>query len=402
MTAVGNGSNGKRVYVETYGCQMNVYDSRAIEQLMADEGYESVARPEQADVMLLNTCAVRDNAESRVLGRIGQLQSHKRDRDGVVLGIVGCMAQRLGEALVQQKKAVDLVVGTDNYRHIPGMIAQARAGAIAQVETTADGVTTYDVGPERDPLNNSHFISITRGCDYRCTFCVVPATRGVLRAKDPRSVIRETERVVAAGGVEVTLLGQNVTAYRHPDASFAELLAEVANVPGLRRVRFLTSHPTDFPTDTLRAIADNVEVCPWLHMPVQSGSDRVLRRMKRGYRRAAYMELVDQARRLLPDVTFSTDMIVGFPGETEDDFQQTLDLMYGRSSTTRPSPSSTRRGRRRRPTASTTTCPRRPRPIACNACWPCRTTSGAGSRRPCWDRVARWRSKPRTTRVWAT
>ncbi len=326
MTVAGNGKAGKRVYVETYGCQMNVYDSRAIEQLMADDGYEQVNRPDQADVMLLNTCAVRDNAETRVLGRIGQLQSHKRDRE-VILGIVGCMAQRLGDQLAAQKKAVDLVVGTDNYRQIPGMIAQARAGAPVQVQTQADGVTTYDVAPERDPLNNSHFISITRGCDYRCTFCVVPATRGILRAKDPRQVVREAEQVARSGGVEVTLLGQNVTAYRHPDASFAQLLTDVANVSGIRRVRFLTSHPTDFPTETLQAIADNVEVCPWLHMPVQSGSDRVLRRMKRGYRRAAYMELVHQARRMLPDVTFSTDMIVGFPGETEDDFEQTLDLM---------------------------------------------------------------------------
>lgn len=319
--------SGKRVYVETYGCQMNVYDSRAILDQLRPRGYERVERPEDADLLLLNTCAVRDNAEQRVLGRIGELQRHKKGRDDVVLGVVGCMAQRLGETLTQQRKAVDLVVGTDGYARIPDLVDEVRGGGGQRVDVEADGQTTYTTGPELDPTNNSHFLSITRGCDYRCTFCVVPNTRGILRAKHPDQVLEEVHQVVDSGGIEVTLLGQNVTAYRHAEASFAELITRVAGVDGLRRVRFLTSHPTDFPEETLRAIADSDKISPWLHLPVQSGNDRVLRRMKRGYKLAEYMAVVERARELLPDVTFSTDIIVGFPGETEEQFQDTLTIM---------------------------------------------------------------------------
>lgn len=318
---------GRRLYIETYGCQMNVYDSHAITDVLRGHGYQPVQRPEDADLLLLNTCAVRDHAETRVLGRIGQLQSLKRDRADMIFGVVGCMAQRLGQTLMERKSAVDLVVGTDNYHRIPEMVEGFLADGAPRSDVSADGTTTYQAGPERDPLNNSHFISITRGCDYRCTFCVVPSTRGVLRPKDPREVLREVRAVVRSGGVEITLLGQNVTAYRHADASFADLLTGVAQEEGVRRVRFLTSHPTDFPEETLRAIAENPQVCPWLHMPVQSGSDRILRRMKRGYKRSQYMAVVERARQLLPDVAFSTDIIVGFPGETAEDFEATLDIM---------------------------------------------------------------------------
>jgi tRNA-2-methylthio-N6-dimethylallyladenosine synthase len=319
---------GKNLYIETYGCQMNVYDSRVILDRLAAVGYRRVERPEEADVVLLNTCAVRDNAEQRVIGRIGELMRHKRERKGQVLGVVGCMAQRLGRRLHEQRRAVDLVVGTDNYGRLPSLIEGVRRDGSPRFDVSADGTTTYEASPERDPLNNSHFISISRGCDYRCTFCIVPSTRGVLRAKDPRVIVDEVRRVVdEEGGVEVTLLGQNVTAYRHRDASFAELLRRVAQVEGLRRVRFLTNHPTDFTEETLAAIAENQNVSPWLHMPVQSGSDRILRRMKRGYRRRGYLELVERCRQVLPDVTFSTDVIVGFPGETEEDFQETLAVM---------------------------------------------------------------------------
>lgn len=317
----------KRVYIETYGCQENVYDSTAIGELLGADGWVQVDAPGEADLVLMNTCAVRDNAEQRVLGRIGELQSLKKQHAGLKLGVVGCMAQRLGDALHAQKKAVDLVVGTDAYGRLPGIVEQVRRDGRPRFDLEADGQTTYVAPPQVDPLNNSHFISITRGCDYRCTFCIVPYTRGALRAKAPAQVVAEVERVVAQGGLEVTLLGQNATAYRHADASFAELLSAVAGVPGLRRVRFLTSHPTDFPEETLQAIAGHAEVSPWLHMPLQSGSDRVLRRMKRGYRMGSYMEVVERARELLPDLTLSTDMIVGFPGETEDDFRLTLDAM---------------------------------------------------------------------------
>jgi tRNA-2-methylthio-N6-dimethylallyladenosine synthase len=320
-------AKAKQVYIESYGCQMNVYDSRAISDTLDAAGYVEVGRPEDAGLILMNTCAVRDNAENRVLGRIGQLQSMKKDDPQVLLGVVGCMAQRLGEQLPRKRKAVDLVVGTDGYKRLPQIVDALRSGAKVVVDTQADGVTTYVARPEANPTNNTHFVSITRGCDYRCTFCVVPNTRGVLRAKSPKTIIAEIREIVASGGVEVTLLGQNVTAYRHPEANFAALIRQVAKIDGLRRVRFLTSHPTDFPEETLVAIAENSEISPWLHMPVQSGNDRVLRRMKRGYRLREYMEVVERARELLPHATFSTDLIVGFPGESEAQFEDTLRVM---------------------------------------------------------------------------
>ncbi len=317
----------KRVYVETYGCQMNVYDSRAIRDGLARAGYSEVETPAEADLLLLNTCAVRDNAEQRVLGRIGELQQYQYARPEVRIGVLGCMAQRLGEKLVEKRKAVDLVVGTDNYGRIPELLEKVESEGRAQFDLAVDGTTTYQAPPEVDPLNNSHFISITRGCDYRCTFCIVPYTRGPLRHKAPTQILEEVRAVAEGGGVEVTLLGQNVTAYRHAEASFAQLISAVAEVDGIRRVRFLTSHPTDFPAATLHAIAAHPEISPWLHMPIQSGSDRVLRRMKRGHRLSDYMAVVDLARELLPDVAFSTDIIVGFPGETEEDFEATLRVM---------------------------------------------------------------------------
>lgn len=320
-------SDSRRVYIETYGCQMNLYDSRAIRDGLSAAGWSEVATPAEADVLLMNTCAIRDGAETRVLGRIGEFQRYKYARPEVKIGVLGCMAQRLGEQLHEKKRAVDLVVGTDSYGQLADLIERARETGEPQFDLDTDDELTYVAAPEATPINNSHFISITQGCDYRCTFCVVPATRGVLRHKAPSVILGEVEAIVAAGGVEVTLLGQNVTAYRHPEASFAELIGAVAQVPGLRRVRYLTSHPTDFPEATLQAVARHPEISPWLHMPVQSGSDRVLRRMKRGYRMADYMAVVDRARELMPDVTFSTDIIVGFCGETDADFEETLAVM---------------------------------------------------------------------------
>ena len=317
----------RRVYIESYGCQMNSYDSRAILDRLVADGYEAVQQPEDAGLLLLNTCAVRDHAETRVLGRIGQLQLHKQRDPQVRLGVAGCMAQRLGDELPRRRRGVDFVVGTDAYDRLPEILERQRTEARSIVDVATDGETIYSATPQLDPINNTHFISVTQGCDYRCTFCIVPSTRGVLRAKHPQAVLAEARAVVRSGGVEVTLLGQNVTAYRHAEASFADLLREVSAIDGIRRVRFLTSHPTDFPNETLRAIAESPGVSPWLHMPLQSGSDRVLRRMKRGYKLSEYMQIVERARALLPDVTFSTDIIVGFPGESEADFVATLSAM---------------------------------------------------------------------------
>ena len=317
----------RRVYIETYGCQMNVYDSHAVRDGLRTAGWSEVDSPADADLILMNTCAIRDNAETRVLGRIGELQRYKYDRPDVRIGVLGCMAQRLGEELHAKRKAVDLVVGTDNYQRLADLVEENLRTGQPQFDLEVDGEVTYEAEPETAPTNNSHFVSITQGCDYRCTFCVVPSTRGVLRHKHPDVVIREAEKIVGVGGEEITLLGQNVTAYRHPEASFAELIARVARVDGIRRVRFLTSHPTDFPEETLQAIARHDEISPWLHMPIQSGSDRMLRRMKRGHKLAEYMQVVERARELCPDATFSTDVIVGFCGETDEDFEATLRVM---------------------------------------------------------------------------
>ena len=318
----------RRVYIETYGCQMNVYDSHAVRDGLRTAGWHEVDSPADADLLLLNTCAIRDNAEQRVLGRIGELQQYKNRRSDVRIGVIGCMAQRMGEELHEKrKKAVDLVVGTDNYGRIADLVEENLRTGEPQFDLEVDGTVTYEAEPETSPTNNSHFVSITQGCDYRCTFCVVPSTRGVLRHKHPDTVVGEVEKIVEVGGVEVTLLGQNVTAYRHAEASFAELIARVAEVDGIRRVRFLTSHPTDFPEETLQAIAAHDEISPWLHMPIQSGSDRMLRRMKRGHKLADYMHVVERARELLDGVTFSTDIIVGFCGETDEDFEATLRVM---------------------------------------------------------------------------
>ena len=318
----------RRLYIETYGCQMNVYDTRAIVDRLRAEGYSQVESPAQADVILLNTCAVRDNAEQRVMGRIGELMRHKKERPEVVLGVVGCMAQRLGRSLHEKRRAVDLVVGTDRYDRLAELIDGVMRDGSPRFDVSADGVTTYQATPERDPLNNSHFISITRGCDYKCTFCIVPYTRGPLRPKEPAAVLGEVRAVVdVRGGVEVTLLGQNVTAYRHEDADFADLLAAVAETEGIRRVRFLTNHPRDLSQKVIDTIAAHEEVSPWLHLPIQSGSDRILRRMKRGYRLRDYLDVVERCRRSLPEVSFSTDVIVGFPGESDEDFEETLTVM---------------------------------------------------------------------------
>jgi tRNA-2-methylthio-N6-dimethylallyladenosine synthase len=306
---------------------MNVYDTRAIRDSLRGAGWSEVEDPAEADVLLMNTCAIREGAETRVLGRIGEFQRFKYVRPEVKIGVLGCMAQRLQNRLQEKKRAVDVVVGTDNYSNLPELLDRAQETGEPQVDCEPDGTVTYVAEPEVAPLNNSHFVSITQGCDYRCTFCVVPATRGILRHKSPEVILGEVRKIAERGGVELTLLGQNVTAYRHREASFAELVSEVASVEGIRRVRFLTSHPTDFPEQTIRAIADHEEIAPWLHMPVQSGSDRVLRRMKRGYRMRDYRAVVERARQLLPDVSFSTDIIVGFCGETDDDFRQTLAVM---------------------------------------------------------------------------
>jgi tRNA-2-methylthio-N6-dimethylallyladenosine synthase len=314
----------KRVYIETYGCQMNVADSELMFGLLGREGYVRAEDPGDADVMLVNTCAVRDNAEQRVIGRMGELQRHKRPGD--VLGVVGCMAQRLGPRLLEQVPRVDIVVGPDAYRNLPTLIGLAGAGRRVSDVEFREWEHYEDVPPVREK-GPTAFVTVQRGCDYRCTFCVVPQTRGPERSRRLSEVVREVGELAAAGTTEVTLLGQTVNSYYDGQHDFADLLRAVGALDGVRRLRFTSPYPTDFSDRVAEAMADTPAVCEHVHLPVQSGSNAVLRRMLRRYTREVYLEVVERLRQAVPGITFSTDIIVGFPGETEAQFAETLSLV---------------------------------------------------------------------------
>jgi tRNA-2-methylthio-N6-dimethylallyladenosine synthase len=314
----------KTIYIETYGCQMNVADSELMLGVLARDGYVQSATPAGADVMLVNTCAVRDNAEQRVIGRIGELQRHKRA--GTLLGVVGCMAQRLGPILLERVPAVDLVVGPDGYRNLPALLAHARAGErLAEVEYR--GWEHYDdITQLREP-GPTAFVTVQRGCDYRCTFCIVPTTRGPERSRPLHDVVREVAELVDTGRSEVTLLGQTVNSYHDGSNGFADLLRAVGAVDGVRRIRFTSPYPTDFTPEVIEAMATTLAVCEHVHLPVQSGSNAVLKRMSRRYTRERYLEVLAQLRHAMPAITVSTDIITGFPGETEAEFADTVRLV---------------------------------------------------------------------------
>jgi tRNA-2-methylthio-N6-dimethylallyladenosine synthase len=314
-------SSRPTVYIETYGCQMNVSDTELMLGKLAECGYESVERPDGADVILINTCAIRDHAEQRVIGRIGEMKSRmKRD---AVLGVTGCMAQRLGSQLLDRARHVSLVIGPDGYRDLPALIESARAG----VRTTA---TDFDLEEHYEDFTPRRFdgvkawIPVQRGCDYKCTYCIVPTTRGPERSRQLAEVVRETEVVVASGISEVVLLGQTVNSYFDGQHDFADLLRAVGAVPGVRRLRFTSPHPNDFSKAVIRAMAETKAHCEHVHLPMQSGSTRVLKRMLRRYTREQYLECVDELRAAIPNVSLTTDVIVGFPGESEADFDETL------------------------------------------------------------------------------
>ena len=314
----------KRVYIETYGCQMNVADSELMLGVLRRDGYVESEDPADADVMLVNTCAVRDNAEQRVIGRMGELQRYKRE--GGVLGVVGCMAQRLGPALLAKVPRVDLVVGPDAYRNLPELLGLAQGGQRVSDTEFRSWEHYEDVPPVREKAPTA-FVTVQRGCDYRCTFCIVPYTRGPERSRRLGDVLGEVQKLVERGTTEITLLGQTVNSYHDGVHDFADLLRAVGEVDGLRRLRFTSPYPTDFTPRVIEAMATTPVVCEHVHLPVQSGSNAVLKRMLRRYTRERYLEVADQLRRSIPGITFSTDVIVGFPGETETDFGQTLSLV---------------------------------------------------------------------------
>jgi len=311
------------VYIETYGCQMNVSDSELMLGKLAAEGYAAVDGPDGADVILLNTCAIRDHAEQRVLGRLGELKRHMK-RDSIV-GVTGCMAQRLGPRLLEARH-VSLVVGPDGYRALPALVEGARRGERV-VSTDFDLEEHYeDFAPKRFDRVKA-WIPVQRGCDYRCTYCIVPTTRGSERSRKLADVVRETRQVVAEGMTEVVLLGQTVNSYHDGGADFADLLRAVGSVPGLRRLRFTSPHPNDFSDRVIEALATVPSVCEHVHLPMQSGSTEVLKRMLRRYSREEYIACLERLRAAIPGLSVTTDIIVGFPGETEVQFAETLDAV---------------------------------------------------------------------------
>jgi tRNA-2-methylthio-N6-dimethylallyladenosine synthase len=316
-------------YIETYGCEMNAYDSEFIASRFLDEGYVPAASPESADVLLFNTCSVRAGAEDRVRARVASFSGLKARRPDMLLGIVGCMAQRLGEELADGSGVVDLVAGTDTYRELPSLVQARRVQAQGTlVATPADATHTYSIRESPAPLESPcAFLTIQQGCDKFCTFCIVPFTRGRERSKPAADVLVEARRLVDEGAKQITLLGQNVNSYRDGDVDFARLLRKLDEIEGLERLFFTSSYPRDMTEEVLRAIAECRAPVEFLHFPVQSGSDRVLKRMKRRHTVDWYLRRVDDARRIIRDVQLSTDLIVGFPGETEEDFRETLRLV---------------------------------------------------------------------------
>ena len=313
-----------RLYLETYGCQMNVADSELIVGTLGQAGYQRTESPADADVLLVNTCAVRDHAEQRVIGRMGELQRFKRP--GGVLGVVGCMAQRLGPRLLERAPRVDLVVGPDAYRNLPHLLSLAASGERLTDTEFRSWEHYEDVPPEREP-GPSQFVTVQRGCDYRCTFCIVPYTRGPERSRRLEDVVREVTVLAGQGTSEVTLLGQTVNSWHEGAHDFADLLQAVGAVAGIRRVRFTSPYPTDFTPRVVAAMAGTPAVCEHVHLPAQSGSNRTLKRMLRRYGRERYLEVVAELRAAVPGITVSTDLIVGFPGETDEDFAETLTLV---------------------------------------------------------------------------
>ncbi len=309
------------VYIETYGCQMNVSDSELILGKLAASGYDEVKAPEAADVILVNTCAIREHAEQRVIGRLGEMKS--RMKNDAILGVTGCMAQRLGPQILKSAKHVSLVVGPDGYRSLPLLVENARAGLRASV-TDFDLEEHYEDFKPRRFDKVKAWIPVQRGCDYRCTYCIVPTTRGPERSRQLEQVVRETREIVAEGMSEVVLLGQTVNSYTDGRHDFADLLRAVGAVDGIKRLRFTSPHPNDFSNRVIEAMAETSAVCEHVHLPMQSGSTRTLKRMLRRYSREGYFECVDRLRSAMPGISMTTDIIVGFPGETEQDFEETL------------------------------------------------------------------------------
>ena len=337
-------SGGKKLFLESYGCQMNFSDSEIVASILTKEGFSTTQDFNEADVIFVNTCAIRENAESRVRQRLQDYKKVKKGNPNAIIGVLGCMAERLKSQFLEEEKLIDIVVGPDAYRDLPNLISQAETGQKAVNVLLSKEETYADIAPVRLDNNGvSAFISITRGCDNMCSFCVVPFTRGRERSRDPESIVKEAKDAFEMGYREVTLLGQNVDSYiwaggglkkeilteeqKAMSVNFAQLLEKVALVNSNLRVRFSTSHPKDMTDEVLYVMAKHENICNYVHLPVQSGNSEVLERMNRGYSREWYLDRIAAIRIILPDAAISTDIITGFCGETEEQHQDTLSLI---------------------------------------------------------------------------
>lgn len=334
-------SNGKKLYIESYGCQMNFSDSEVVASILTETGYETTKNIDEANIVLINTCSIRENAETRVRNRLTEFKRKKTEDPEFVVGILGCMAERLKKSLLEEEKLVDIVAGPDAYRDLPNLIEEVGTGQKAVNVLLSRDETYADITPVRmDKGGVSAFVTITRGCDNMCSFCVVPFTRGRERSRDPQTIVKECRDLFDMGYREVTLLGQNVDSYRWnmtskgdikdesaPTVNFAQLMEMVALIHPDLRIRFSTSHPKDMTDEFLEVMAKYENVCEYIHLPVQSGNTEVLKRMNRGYSREWYLERIDAIRRIVPDCAISTDIISGFCDETEEEHEDTLSLM---------------------------------------------------------------------------
>ncbi|MEX2640355.1 MAG: tRNA (N6-isopentenyl adenosine(37)-C2)-methylthiotransferase MiaB [Balneolales bacterium] len=321
--------SARNFYIETYGCQMNFADSEIVNSILMEQGMNPVDQPEDAGIIFINTCSIRENAERKVWDRLKYFRSLKRKNQGnMTVGVLGCMAERVREKFMEKEKMVDLVVGPDAYRDIPNLLSEVDDGRKAVNVILSQEETYADITPVRTSGNGvSAFVSVMRGCDNMCAFCVVPFTRGRERSRPLQSVLDEMNMLSDQGYREVTLLGQNVNSYNDNGTRFAELMYQCSLINPEIRIRFSTSHPKDFPDEFLHVIRERPNVCDYIHIPAQSGNNEVLERMKRPYTREAYLKLIDKMRTLIPGVALSTDIITGFCGETELQHQDTLTLM---------------------------------------------------------------------------
>lgn len=334
-------SNGKKLFLESYGCAMNFSDSEVVASILTNEGFTTTRDAEEADVVLINTCSIRDNAEQRVRNRLTQFNKAKRNKPGMIIGVLGCMAERIKKNLLEEEKLVDLVAGPDAYRELPGLIEEVSGGQKAVNVLLSRDETYADINPVRlDKTGITAFVSITRGCDNMCSFCVVPFTRGRERSRDPHTIVQECHDLFDRGYREVTLLGQNVDSYRwnmtskgeikdetKPTTNFAQLMEMVALVNPKLRIRFSTSHPKDMTNEVVEMMAKYKNICNYIHLPVQSGNSDNLKRMNRGYTREWYMNRIEAIRTIIPDCGISTDIISGFCDETDAEHQDTISLM---------------------------------------------------------------------------